>query len=65
VDIDLEVEPVQKLPAWATRGGNSGRLTKVGPPAKQPRRKGRGGRVAAALLALASAGGAVAYLFLR
>jgi len=66
LDIDLAVvEPVQKLPAWATRGGSSGRLTKVGPPAKQPRRKGRGRVVAGVLMGLASAGGALAYLFLR
>jgi serine/threonine protein kinase len=66
LDIDLEVEkiPAQKLPAWATRGGSSGRLTKVGPPAKRPRPK-RGGLVAAVLLTLASAGGALAYFFLR
>ena len=67
LDIDLAVEPVHKVPvpAWATRGGSSGRLTKVGPPAKRPEKKGHGGVIAVVLLGLASVGGALAYLFLR
>ncbi|HXU81928.1 MAG TPA: serine/threonine-protein kinase [Polyangia bacterium] len=65
LDIDLEVQPPPRLPAWATRGGSSGRLTKVGPPAKRPERKGRGGIIALVLLGLASVGGALGYLLLR
>jgi serine/threonine protein kinase len=66
LDIDLEVvEPVRKLPAWATRGGTSARLTKVGPPAKRPEPRRRAGALVAVLLTLASAGGAIAYLLLH
>jgi hypothetical protein len=64
LDVVEEIQP-QKLPAWATRGGSSARLSKVGPPAKRPRSKSHGGLIAAVLLTLASAGGAVAYFFLR
>jgi serine/threonine-protein kinase len=65
LDIDLAVAPPQPMPAWATRGGSSARLTKVGPPAKRPRPKGRGGLLVAALLVLLGAGGALAWFVLR
>jgi serine/threonine-protein kinase len=69
LDIDLAVPDVAappKLPAWATRGGNSGRLSRVGPPARRPKHVGRSARVAVfALLTAAVAAAGAAFLLLR
>jgi serine/threonine protein kinase len=65
LDIDLEVAPVQQLPAWATRGGASARMSKVGPPAQRPRGRSRGGLVALGLIGLAATLAALAFTFLQ
>jgi serine/threonine protein kinase len=65
LDIDLEVAPVQQLPAWATRGGASARMSRVGPPAQRPRSSSRGGLVALGLIGVAATLAALAVAFLR
>jgi serine/threonine protein kinase len=70
LDIDLEVAtpaPARSaLPAWATRGGSSGRLSKVGPPAQRPRDLDRrGSTVVWTLLGLATLAAVVAFFLLR
>jgi serine/threonine protein kinase len=53
LDIDLappEIVEKTPLPAWATRGGSSARLSKIGPPARRPKDLDRRGRTKAFFL---------------
>jgi serine/threonine-protein kinase len=73
LDIDLEVEEIApkkkaraSLPEWAMRGGSSGRLSRVGPPARRPKDLGgNGARIAFVLVCLAAVAGVIAILALR
>jgi eukaryotic-like serine/threonine-protein kinase len=66
LDIDLAVPEVADLPAWAKRGGSSGRLARVGPPARRPTSSGGSTTLVWLLLCLAALAGVAAYFtFLR
>jgi hypothetical protein len=66
LDIDLAVPEAPALPAWATRGGSSGRLSRVGPPARRPRRtRRRGGLVALVITCAAAIAAVLAFVLSR
>jgi serine/threonine protein kinase len=72
LDIDLEVEEVAPrkkarghLPEWATRGGSSGRLSSVGPPARRPKDLDSKGRTIALVAFCAAVAALIAFFVLR
>jgi hypothetical protein len=65
LDIDLDVAPAAQLPAWATRGGASARMSRVGPPARRPRSSSHGGLVALGLIVVALGLAALVVAFFR